>query len=229
VYLFDLVNDETNPVYQNLSLDNLNRQYDFLQSVTVASLAIERPMLSLEVIRALNYHAIACLHISAGEIRPCAVTVGPHQPPPFYQVPALMTMFIDEVNRKFETADAVELAAFVLWRLNYIHPFINGNGRTARVTAYFVLCLKIGGLLPGDPTLPELIRAVRPEYVAALRAADASYQAGRLDLTQLHALLVRLLNEQVASAQEVADAAAAAADAAGEAAAAARPLDTEEA
>ena len=112
---------------------------------------MQRPFLSEQVIKALNFHAIACLHAYAGEYRPCAVRIlnSPHQPPDFYRVGALMEDFVNLVNRWWETADGVILSTHVLWRLNYIHPFINGNGRTARAAAYFVLCLKFGDLLQG--------------------------------------------------------------------------------
>jgi Fic family protein len=110
-------------------------------------------------------------------------------------------MFVDEVNRHWEALDPVGLAAYVLWKLNHIHPFINGNGRTARVAAYFVVCLKLGGWLKGKTLLPELIRRDREEYVAALRLADASALSGTLDLSVLHALLARLLEEQIGSAE----------------------------
>lgn len=202
MYLFDLVGNEAHPVYQNLSIENLDRQYDFLRSVSLASLALGRPLLSLEVIKALNYHAISCLHTNAGELRPCKVTVGEYEPPMHHQVPALMHMFVDDVNRRWDETDPVYLAAYVLWRLNWIHPFINGNGRTARVTCYFVLCLKLGGWLPGAPIVPELLRANRPEYVAALKAADASMPTGTLDLSALHALLSRLFEQQLATAEQ---------------------------
>jgi Fic family protein len=94
-------------------------------------------------------------------------------------MPALMDDFVNTVNRNWDQADEVVLATFVLWRLNNIHPFINGNGRTARTASYFVLCLKSGGLLRGDPILPELIRQHRDEYVGALKAADRSALQGR--------------------------------------------------
>ena len=71
----------------------------------------------------------------------------------FYRVPALMDDFVNTVNRNWEQTDPVVLAAFVLWRLNNIHPFINGNGRTARACAYFVLCVRAGGWLAGQPIL----------------------------------------------------------------------------
>lgn len=201
--LFEITQNEADPVYQELAVANGARQYDFLRSVVSASLGIQRPFLSEHILKALNFQAIICLHTNAGEYRPCAVNLGPgstHQPPDHYRVKALMEDFVNQVNRHWEASDPVFLAAFVLWRLNYIHPFINGNGRTARAACYFVLCLKSGQWLPGTTILPELIRRRRPEYVAALQAADASIAAGSLNLGQLHALLSLLIAEQLQSA-----------------------------
>lgn len=200
MHVFDLVGTENNPAYQELAIANLKRQYDFHNSLVQASVALDRPMLSLEVIKALNYHAITCLHCSAGEWRPCEVRVGnDYSPPPFWEVPGRMNMFVDEVNRHWEKTDPVYLAAFVLWKLNHIHPFINGNGRTARIVCFFVLCLKFGGVIQGNQLLPDLIKANRPEYVAALKHADASLPTGQLDLAPLHSLVAKLLSEQMAS------------------------------
>jgi hypothetical protein len=88
----------------------------------------------------------------------------------------------------------------VSWRINNIHPFINGNGRTARATCYFALCVAAGGLLPGSKVLPELIRQNRQEYCDALQVAHDSFAQGNLDLSVLHALVSRLVNEQLQSA-----------------------------
>lgn len=205
MYVFETIGAEGHPIYETLSAENLLRQYDFLRSVVKAAVALDRPMLSLEVVKALNYHAIAALHPYAGVFRPCYVQVGQGEnayvPPQYFQVPAQMEMFVDEVNRKWDTVDPVILCAYVLWKLNSIHPFVNGNGRTARAAAYYVLCLKVGGLLPGDPILPALIKENRQEYVEALKSADASLKSGSLNLGVLHAFLLRLLQQQIASAQ----------------------------
>jgi Fic family protein len=123
--------------------------------------------------------------------------VGNHVPPEHYRVDALMEDFVNVVNRSWESFDPVALAALVLWRLNFIHPFINGNGRTARAASYFVLCVKLGGWLPGHTILPELIKRDRDAYVEALQKADQSLQGGTLDLSALHALLSKLLAEQI--------------------------------
>ena len=202
--LHEVCGREDHPAYQRLAVANLDRQYDFLRSIVVAALDVNRPYLSQTVIKALNFHAITCLHANAGEYRPCAVDVGhgesKYEPPAHFRVQALMDDFINEVNRWWERLDPVLQAAYVLWRLNWIHPFINGNGRTARVTCYYVLCLRMGGWLPGATLLPDLIRQNRGEYVLALKKADASFSNGQFDLSALHSLLERLLNEQINSA-----------------------------
>ena len=69
-----------------------------------------------------------------------------------------MEDFTNEVNRNWDRIDPVFLAAYVYWKINYIHPFINGNGRTSRVVSYYVLCLKNGGLLAGSPDTPALLK-----------------------------------------------------------------------
>lgn len=198
--LFDLTGNENHPAYQDMEISNGNRQYDFLRSVVLASVQIAGPFLSHALIKALNHHAITCLHISAGDYRPCAVHVGDHDPPEFYRVEGLMDDFVNRVNRYGEAMDPVALAAFVLWRINFIHPFINGNGRTARAACYLVLCVKLGGWLPGETILPELLRRERDAYVVALREVDAAFARGTADLSALHELLERLLREQLQSA-----------------------------
>lgn len=108
-----------------------------------------------------------------------------------------MDDFVNLVNRQWDQVDAVALSTYVLWRMNYIHPFINGNGRTARAAAYFVLCVKSGGWISGAPILPELLRREREAYVEALKIADQGGGAGD-SLIPLHALMTKLLQEQIA-------------------------------
>lgn len=199
--LFELVGTENHPAYQDLSIDNLERQYDFLRSIINAAIAVDRPMMSTAIIKALNTHAISCLHVNAGEYRPCPVEVGPFKPPEHYRVPELMNTFVNEMNHIWQRADALVLATHVLWRVNYIHPFINGNGRTARALCYYVVCVKSGGLLKGSTALPELIRQNRDEYVQLLRDSDAAFKDSDQNyLVGLHAFIARLLEEQLQTA-----------------------------
>jgi len=201
VILFEITGTENHEVYQALEAANGSRQYDFLASIVQVSLAVNKSFLSSAVIKALNFHAITCLHTNAGEYRPCPVSimtgeVVTYRPPDHYRVGALMDDFVNTVNRIWEATDPVVLAAFVLWRINHIHPFINGNGRTARAACYFVLCLKAGAWLPGVTLLPELLRRNRVRYVEALGVVDASAQAGTLDLTPLVEIISELMELQ---------------------------------
>lgn len=192
--------DFADPINQQLEAANGTRQYDFLRSLVSASVARNRT-LSESIIKALNFQGVACLYPNPGEYRSCWLPVGDdYLPPEHHRVGMLMEDFVNVVNRQWDRADPVLLAACVLWKLNWIHPFINGNGRTARAASYFVLCVKSGRWLPGTTILPELIRRERAAYLAALRAAHASFAKGAVDLSQLHALLSVLLKEQLASA-----------------------------
>jgi Fic family protein len=89
------------------------------------------------------------------------------------------------------------LAAYALWRLNWIHPFVEGNGRTARAACYYLICLKHGMLLPGKKIVPERIRENRDPYYAALEAADHAWDAGKLDVSVMAKYLEELLKGQL--------------------------------
>ena len=104
-----------------------------------------------------------------------------------------MDEFVHWVNWNQPSLDAFTLAAYVLWGINNIHPFVNGNGRTARATAYYVLCVKVGGPLPGRTILPEMLRQepVRSDYVVALKEADSN------NIDPLTALVQRLVVQQI--------------------------------
>ncbi len=65
-----------------------------------------------------------------------------YQPPPHAEVPGLMKSFFEELSRVWVNGDALNAAAFALWRVNWVHPFKNGNGRTARTFCYACLCAR---------------------------------------------------------------------------------------
>ena len=108
-----------------------------------------------------------------------------------------MGYFVDAINSFLgqRSLSPTLVAAFALWRINYIHPFVNGNGRTARAVCYYVLCVMQGGLLPGREILPEILRRepMHGRYVAALGQAD------RGDLNPLVAVVRQALSIQIDS------------------------------
>jgi Fic family protein len=123
-----------------------------------------------------------------------------HTPPSVGEVQKRMDTFFAWLNGRWADNDAVYLAALCLWMLNWVHPFKNGNGRTARGFAYACLSLKLGFVLPGSPTVIDLIMRNRDEYQAALKAADVSFEAtGEPDLIAMSAFIHRLLTEQLST------------------------------
>lgn len=87
-----------------------------------------------------------------------------------------------------------------MWRLNWIHPFRDGNGRTSRAVSYLVLTIRLGQILGGEPTIPDQIVDNKLPYYDALDDADAHWRDSRLDLTVMQRLIERLLEKQLDSA-----------------------------
>ncbi|WP_200339941.1 Fic family protein [Rhodovibrio sodomensis] len=122
-----------------------------------------------------------------------------HQPPPAHMVPELVEDMCDYVNDNWETAAVVHLAAYVMWRLNWIHPFADGNGRTSRAVSYIVLSVKLGYRIPGNRTIPLQISEDRGPYFHALDAADEAAAQGVVDVSAMEQLMEQLLAEQLYS------------------------------
>lgn len=184
---------------------NALRQYD--QGVALIRTYTsddERPFkLRPSMILALHRTALDGLSSYAGNYRPGSVKIegSKHAPPEAFQVPELVEALCDYVNEHWESASALHLAAYVMWRLNWIHPFADGNGRTSRIVSYVVPSIKLGHLLPGTNTIPDQIVSNRDPYFEALDAADAAWaDGGRVDVSRLEELLSGLLGGQFVSA-----------------------------
>lgn len=121
-------------------------------------------------------------------------------PPRHTEVPDLVAEMCDYVNENWEDQNALQLAAYLLWRMNWIHPFADGNGRTSRMVSYMVLSIKLGAMLPGTPTIPDQIASDKSPYYEALEKADASWKAGVIGLSDIEAMLERMLAQQLLSA-----------------------------
>jgi hypothetical protein len=122
-----------------------------------------------------------------------------HEPPRWEDVPQLVDEMCDHVNQHWHQS-GIHLAAYLLWRVNWIHPFSDGNGRTARAIAYLVLCAKLRQRLPGDRTIPDFISDNKAPYYAGLEAADEAWSKGELDVSALEDYLGKLLADQVTRA-----------------------------
>lgn len=161
-----------------------------------------RPSLLLS----LHREALQGLSAYAGNWRPGSVKISGSalDPVPAHLVAEQIEDLCDYVNDRWRTHTALHLAAYVMWRLNWIHPFSDGNGRTSRAISYCVLCIRLGFLLPGHKTIPDFIVENRKPYFHALEAADAAFAAGGVDVAAMEALLGSLLAKQLLEVVEAA-------------------------
>jgi Fic family protein len=177
---------------------NLLRQYDLLTNCIEIGLSKGVEAFDKYTLWSLNAVAVANIAQFGGRFREQPIYVGNHIPPHFKEVPALMDQFISVVHENWDIIDhPTVLPAYALWRLNWIHPFVEGNGRTARAACYHLMCLRHGGLLPGSKIVPERIREDRPRYYAALQAADRHWAEGQFNVDDLAAYLADLLEKQL--------------------------------
>lgn len=86
-------------------------------------------------------------------------------PPSAAKIPALMKAFIKDLNDKKDHLHPIFLAAFAHRRLVDIHPFIDGNGRTARLLMNLVFVNKGYCIV----SIPPILRG---DYISALVAAQ---------------------------------------------------------
>lgn len=176
------------------------RQYD--AAVATIHTALERGPFRLRpsLILGLQREALAGISAYAGNYRPGGVAIegSQHEPVGAHLVPELVEDMCDYVNDHWDESTPIHLAAYLMWRLNWIHPFADGNGRTSRIISYVVLSIRAGVILPGTPTIPDQIVDNRIPYFEALDAADVACREGKIDVSKMEALLAALLAKQLA-------------------------------
>ena len=116
----------------------------------VESLVVDRvPVTPFEV---RKIHELVLIHIDdeeAGQYRRVQVTIAgaDHRPPEAWQVPQLMSDWGDWLNGPARDLHPVARAALAHYRLVAIHPFVDGNGRTARLVMNLLLMHRLYQLI----------------------------------------------------------------------------------
>lgn len=156
--------------------------------------------LSPQIVCDLNRIAITGIYASAGQFRqgPVTITNTAHVPPTFEDVPSLTEKMCDYANQHCK--NPLHCSAFLMWRLNWIHPFEDGNGRTSRAISYLALCTGYDLDLPGTLTIPDQISQCRTPYYLALDEADAAWRQGKIDVSKMESLIAEMLVKQLQSA-----------------------------
>lgn len=180
------------------------RQFDY--GIQTVHQALERGSFKLRpsLILSLQREALAGISAYAGNFRPAGVEIvgSKHKPAEAHLVPELIEELCDYVNDNWNDKTAIHLASYVMWKLNWVHPFADGNGRTSRILSYVVLSVRAQSVFPGTPTIPEQIVENRNPYFDALDAADAAWAEGRIDLSNMEELLSGMLAKQLTNAYE---------------------------
>jgi Fic family protein len=182
------------------------RQFDY--GIQTVHQALERGSFKLRpsLILSLQREALAGISAYAGNFRPAGVEIvgSKHKPAEAHLVPELIEELCDYVNDNWNDKTAIHLASYVMWKLNWVHPFADGNGRTSRILSYVVLSVRAQSVFPGTPTIPEQIVDNRNPYFDALDEADAAWAKGRIDLSKMEELLSGMLAKQLTNAYEMA-------------------------
>jgi Fic family protein len=181
-------------------------QFDEVIHLTEVFSPQKKLVFTPDLLLRLNLLAIQGIRRSAGFLRtvPITITNTAHQPPPAEEVEHHVQEMCAYVNSHWQSKsddleDALHISAYLMWRLNWIHPFRDGNGRTSRAISYLALGVRAGSVLPGSPTIPDLIVSNKEPYYYAIDAADAAWKSGGLDVTEMENLIRRLLIAQLSS------------------------------
>ncbi len=193
------VRERDNPtLYTRIQEQNLLRQYDLLSNCIEIGLEKKIEAFDKYTLWALNYAAVANIAQFGGRYREDPIYVGKHTPPHFNDVPNLMDRFFSLIHENWTIVDhPTWLAAYALWRLNWIHPFVEGNGRTARAACYYLICLKQGTLLPVRELFPSASEKTDNHTTTRWRLRIEHGMIGKLDVSMMAKYLEDLLRGQL--------------------------------
>ena len=118
-------------------------------------------------LHALFYSGIDPEHAGKYRTGQVFITGTEYVPPTAEEVPGLMDALVGELNRKKDAMHPVRLAAYAHRRLVDIHPFQDGNGRTARLLMNLILVNRGYCIVSIPPVL-------RHDYITALQRAQRS-------------------------------------------------------
>ncbi|NBA77240.1 Fic family protein [Emticicia sp. ODNR4P] len=134
-------------------------------------------------------------YVNAGNYRNVGVIItgSEHTPPEPFEVPFKMQELIDWLNENFSQENPIILAAVAHHEMAKIHPFADGNGRTARLLLNLIL------MKQGYP-ICSIKRTERPRYYEAMAEADKGNYHPIVELVaencaELFAVYVRIREE----------------------------------
>ena len=67
-----------------------------------------------------------------------------------------------------------------------------------------ILCIKLGYIIPGSPTIPSQIEMDKTHYLMALEKADEAFASGSSDVSEMESMIKGMLARQLLSVIEAA-------------------------
>jgi len=180
------------PIKDSLEVKNLGLAFDFLYELSNTD-----AQLSENYIRQIHKLIVGDEEsLRPGDYRNVGVIItgSEHRPPEPFEVPIKMGELIEWVKLNKET-NPIIVAAIAHHEFVKIHPFMDGNGRTARIILNLLLLQK------GFP-ICNIKRSERPDYYNALSAADKGNYEPIIDIVasncnELFAEYVRVRDESL--------------------------------
>ena len=166
--------------YRKREVDNVLRAFNEIRRETAVNGA--RKHITTEQILEWNrtvMDGIAGESVVPGEIRRYSVGVGSYQAPPAEDCSFLLDRMCewlseeDFYREKLGTASDIIRAILAHLYLAWIHPFGDGNGRTARLVEFYIL-FNAGVPDIAAHLLSDFYNKTRPKYYAQLKAASGS-------------------------------------------------------
>lgn len=153
------------PLKDHLEATNHKEALDYLYDLVEQEKKIAIPEHLIK-----NLHQLVTQNIEkewAGRYRnaPVRITGTPHQPPNALDIPPLMNNLVHWISANQKKMHLIDLVAIAHHKFVFIHPFFDGNGRTARLLMNVLLLRK------GYP-LAIILKNDRKRYYRVLQQAD---------------------------------------------------------
>lgn len=151
------------PLREHFEAINHQKAFNFLEGIAKARTGITEQVIK-------DIHRIIMGGIDdeyAGRYRDINVRIlgAVKSPPRFEKVPWRMEEYVNHIKSNPEKLNVIELASLIHYRLVEIHPFTDGNGRTARLLMNLFL------MRHGYP-VTMVLKVDRKKYYDRLRSAD---------------------------------------------------------
>lgn len=151
------------PLREHFEAINHQKAFNFLESLVKSKIKITEDVIK-------NVHKIILTEIDnqyAGRYRNINVRIlgAIKNQPRFEKVPRRMQEYANDINENQQKLNTIEMSAFIHYGLVEIHPFVDGNGRTARLLMNLFIMRK------GYP-VTMVLKVDRKKYYDRLKKAD---------------------------------------------------------